>query len=333
MFGQDGRYHPNQLVAKKYLPPEGLCTKNLMYKLACKISDLRYLAKCNRMAMDPFDLIRWRLVLQLGKRPHSPLPYDWDGSTVCHIIMQMFEYNEGHYKDGKERRKEFADPVLREAIIASAILQQRVMSFLESKESEEKGVNAQKLAPVINERLNLRRHYIESSRAKPPPGPIHPETPKPRPPPVYRGVNDYRKGQQERGVLTANEKNSAHKSRHQRSQSQTTQLVPTNRVRLGSSVNRHCSSHSEPSQKPVHENRNPSPSHVVNRKPLIRLARSQAPRNTTNVFAMEPRTTCRNHIIRDEMIPRVFVLSPEMNPGHSSQRVERCDTLPKEWVV
>ncbi|OAR00321.1 hypothetical protein LLEC1_01015 [Akanthomyces lecanii] len=66
IFGQGhGKYHPNQLVAKKYMPAQGLCEKELLYKFALKISNLQQLYQKKKLAMDPYDFYRWVICKKL----------------------------------------------------------------------------------------------------------------------------------------------------------------------------------------------------------------------------------------------------------------------------
>lgn len=129
MFGPNGAYHPNQLVAEKYLPRGGLCQRELMYKLAVKVSDLRVLRERGFLQMDPFDFLRWRVSLQIGKPTNFGRRAD---AMVRPIINQLFEYHEG------EKTKEFEDPILREAVLKSAKLQGRENSFKEFKPAQAK---------------------------------------------------------------------------------------------------------------------------------------------------------------------------------------------------
>jgi hypothetical protein len=61
IFGPDSAYHPNQLVAKRHLPVAGLCEQEIMYKMACKVSDLQVLHKNGELAMDPFEFYRFQV--------------------------------------------------------------------------------------------------------------------------------------------------------------------------------------------------------------------------------------------------------------------------------
>lgn len=67
IFGNSiGKYHPNQLVAKKHMPADGLCEKELLYKLALKISNLQELFQMKKLTMDPYDFYRWAICKNLN---------------------------------------------------------------------------------------------------------------------------------------------------------------------------------------------------------------------------------------------------------------------------
>ena len=68
VFGGDTRRHPNQLVAKGHLPLAGLCEQEAMYMLGCKMTDLEYLKMQGKLAMSPWDFLRWRIGRLLMKR-------------------------------------------------------------------------------------------------------------------------------------------------------------------------------------------------------------------------------------------------------------------------
>lgn len=122
IFGKDTPYHPNQLVSKHHLPLEGLCSKDLMYKLACKISDLQCLRDRGELAMDPFDFIRWRVGLKL----HPKLSYKTPSGRefVKTIISQIFEG-----AGTTTTPRPYHDPLLRAAIMRSAGYQGRLNSY------------------------------------------------------------------------------------------------------------------------------------------------------------------------------------------------------------
>ncbi|KAJ2978569.1 hypothetical protein NQ176_g3747 [Zarea fungicola] len=88
VFGNGhGKYHPNQIVAKHYLPASGLCEKELLYKMALKISNLCDLHKMNKLAMDPYDFYRWAVCRNLD----ASLEYKLSSSkaTLKSIIRSM----------------------------------------------------------------------------------------------------------------------------------------------------------------------------------------------------------------------------------------------------
>ncbi|OAA53136.1 subunit IV of cytochrome c oxidase [Cordyceps fumosorosea ARSEF 2679] len=74
IFGNgNGNYHPNQLVAKRYLPAQGLCEKELLYKLALKISNLQKLYQKKKLVMNPYDFYRWAICRNMKSDPHNAL--------------------------------------------------------------------------------------------------------------------------------------------------------------------------------------------------------------------------------------------------------------------
>ncbi|KAJ4321717.1 hypothetical protein N0V84_005150 [Fusarium piperis] len=121
IFGPKTRYHPNQLVARHHLPDKGFCQKEIMYRLACKISDLRVLHERHELAMDPWDFIRWRIskkILSLINFPGQPAP------NIRTIVYKICE-------DGgsNTNMKQYEDVLLRAAILRSAQYQNRIASF------------------------------------------------------------------------------------------------------------------------------------------------------------------------------------------------------------
>lgn len=115
VFGGDQRAHPNQVVAKRYLPPGGLCEQELMYHLGCKMTDLTVLASKNLLGMDPWDFYRWRIGKVLMERRRGLIP----GTKKEGIrgVINSLDSENG------------ADSLFREAVIYSARLQGRFASY------------------------------------------------------------------------------------------------------------------------------------------------------------------------------------------------------------
>lgn len=121
IFGAYSPYHPNQLVAKRHLPAKGLCQKELMYRVACKISDLKVLNDKGSLAMDAWDFIRWRIGLKIAERMSHP---GQNGKNfVRTIIYKLCDEAKETVLGGYE------DTVIREAVLLSARYQGRISSF------------------------------------------------------------------------------------------------------------------------------------------------------------------------------------------------------------
>ncbi|EGU87549.1 hypothetical protein FOQG_09367 [Fusarium oxysporum f. sp. raphani 54005] len=122
IFGHDSPYHPNQLVSKHHLPAEGLCEQELMYKLACKVSDLRVLHDKGELAMDPWDFLRWRIAKKMQSMFTMSAQSGRD--VIKRIVFSICEDS-----GSKGASKIYEDPTLRAAIIRSAGYQGRLASF------------------------------------------------------------------------------------------------------------------------------------------------------------------------------------------------------------
>ncbi|TFB06404.1 hypothetical protein CCMA1212_001377 [Trichoderma ghanense] len=112
VFGEQSRYHPNQLISKDYMPPGGLCQKELMYRLACKISDLKHLHRTGFLAMDPFDFIRWRLLKKAAS--FMPNPGDNPKRSIRTIVYKLCDDSVNILS------KQYQDSVMRHAVLMSA---------------------------------------------------------------------------------------------------------------------------------------------------------------------------------------------------------------------
>ncbi|KHO01232.1 uncharacterized protein MAM_00233 [Metarhizium album ARSEF 1941] len=120
VFGLHSPYHPNQLVAKKHLPSEGLCQKELMYRVACKISDLKVLNDRGVLAMDAWHFIRWRI----GRKLEERLGHQCETARnfVRTIIYKLCD-------EPKFDSAGYVDSVMRQAVLVSAQYQGRMSRF------------------------------------------------------------------------------------------------------------------------------------------------------------------------------------------------------------
>ncbi|KAK2605880.1 hypothetical protein QQS21_003720 [Conoideocrella luteorostrata] len=118
IFGDNSAYHPNQLVSKLHSPREGFCQKELMYRVACKISDLKVLNRTGHLKMDAWDFLRWRISLKLNE--HLSHVGESARDNVRTTIYKISD-------DGINNN--YKDDVLRQAILLSAQHQHRLSSF------------------------------------------------------------------------------------------------------------------------------------------------------------------------------------------------------------
>ncbi|KAM0342969.1 hypothetical protein ACHAPU_008999 [Fusarium lateritium] len=184
IFGPESVYHPNQLVSMHHLPHDGLCQKELMYRMACKIADLRVLREKGELAMDPWDFFRWRVSLRL----QSCLDFSaQSGRDFVKTIVYKLCEESGPYSTSRK----YEDPLLRQAIIRSAGYQNRVASFGkvgEQKKSEyKKTYNGYRVRPRIKVEPPLLLSNSEKAMAR-----IERRQRKELQPPIYQGVNAYR---------------------------------------------------------------------------------------------------------------------------------------------
>ena len=123
VFGE-GRPHPNQLVAPRYLPLEGLCDQETMYRIGCKVTDLMVLANRGLLGMDPWDFYRWRVGILLVARHNKNFLMTSRKPVEAKSIV--------HHLDGADG----PDPLFREAVMYSAKLQGRESSYGPRKRPE-----------------------------------------------------------------------------------------------------------------------------------------------------------------------------------------------------
>ncbi|KAM0200830.1 hypothetical protein ACHAPQ_005621 [Fusarium lateritium] len=180
IFGPDSLYHPNQLVSKHHLPPEGLCQKELMYRMACKVADLRILHKKGELAMDPWDFFRWRVSLKLQSCVGFVAQ---SGRDFMRTIVYKLCEDSGPYSTSKK----YEDPLLRQAILRSAEYQHREKSFSKTggpnKISNGSKVSRVKVEPLSSSSSSspaMTTSRVEKHRKKA------------SQPSTYQGVNAYR---------------------------------------------------------------------------------------------------------------------------------------------
>ncbi|KAF4961055.1 hypothetical protein FSARC_10289 [Fusarium sarcochroum] len=187
IFGSKTSYHPNQLVSKHHLPQEGLCHKEVMYRLACKISDLRVLHEKHELAMDPWNFIRWRII----KKMQSFLTFSAQSGRgeIKRIILNICD-DSG--PNGNSRKYE--DPLLRAAIIRSAGYQNRLASFNtngnKSKKTGRKGSATHERTPSVH---RSKTEPLKTTIWRSGPAPrVEKREKRASRPSKYQGVNAYR---------------------------------------------------------------------------------------------------------------------------------------------
>ncbi|KAF4501156.1 acyl- thioesterase ii [Fusarium agapanthi] len=193
IFGHESPYHPNQLVSKHHLPTDGLCEQELMYKLACKVSDLRVLYDKGELAMDPWDFLRWRVSKKIQSMCTMSAQSGKD--IIKRIIFSICEDS-----SSKSASKIYEDPKLRAAIIRSAGYQGRLASF-------RKPGDKNRITKANTNTVGLGRITHRRSKVDPIPSALSREPALSRSdkrqkrlsqPSTYGGVNAYRAQQQQR---------------------------------------------------------------------------------------------------------------------------------------
>lgn len=123
IFGHDSPYHPNQLVRKRHMPREGLCQKEMMYRLACRVADFICLHKEGHLTMDPWDFFRWRFSIKLNERLQHP------GDSAKEFLRTAV------YRlcDQSQEGNRYDDPIMRDAVLISACFQNRFGAFNKTK--------------------------------------------------------------------------------------------------------------------------------------------------------------------------------------------------------
>ncbi|EHK20619.1 uncharacterized protein TRIVIDRAFT_58866 [Trichoderma virens Gv29-8] len=179
IFGEGSKYHPNQLIAKQYLPPDGLCQKEVMYRLACKISDLQHLYRRGELAMDPFDFIRWRIIKKAGSLLEKP------GDTPKNFIRTVV-YKLCDPDSQATGAKVYHDSVMRQAVLLSAAQRNHLGNYGSKGKHRKNSATQQRPLPYREAASRAVARPVQR-RARPAAGP-----------PIYAGVNAFRAGQQQR---------------------------------------------------------------------------------------------------------------------------------------
>ncbi|KAF7552687.1 hypothetical protein G7046_g7337 [Stylonectria norvegica] len=183
VFGGQSTYHPNQFVAKRYLPSEGLCQQETMYLLACKISDMQQLHLLGELAMDPFDFLRWRC----GRALEASIRENLDNipSKIRSIIHNIFGADS-------------VDQLLRGAVLRSAFHQGTDKRFGTKKRTATETSTAdmksrvQKSRPSAPNRRNTTVQAALVANAASRERPRRPARPS-----EYQGVNAFRAQQKQ----------------------------------------------------------------------------------------------------------------------------------------
>ncbi|KAL6399275.1 hypothetical protein AUP68_17820 [Ilyonectria robusta] len=150
IFGAGSSYHPNQLVSKHHLPSDGLCHKEVMYKLACKVSDLRVLHQRGELSMDPWDFLRWRI----GRKAQSLVGTTWESTrgVIKTVITRICD------DSGEKQGEKYEDRLLRKAVLRSAQYQNKLGTYGSKNTTK----------PVASIRKTTHRRPSSSTRASRP---------------------------------------------------------------------------------------------------------------------------------------------------------------------
>lgn len=149
IFGSHSRCHPNLLVAKRHMPIGGLCHKELMYRIACKVSDLKILNDKEMLAMDAWDFIRWRISRKI-EDTQSHIGQNCN-DRIRTIIYKLCDESE----EGSAER--YQDPVMRQAVLISASIQGRLASFGNKAVKKKAAIAAQSQVKAYVTSLSSRR--------------------------------------------------------------------------------------------------------------------------------------------------------------------------------
>jgi hypothetical protein len=180
VFGGDTQRHPNQLVAKGHLPLQGLCEQEAMYMLGCKMTDLQHLSMKGKLAMEPWDFLRWRIGRLLMNR--LSIVGESGKEQIRSVIFNISS-------------EKSDDPTFREIIRYSARLTGRDARYGQKKPSgsgsralprtirRAQGHNARRRSPIRQPTKEERRQALQETRR---------QRAQQQGQPAYQGVNAYR---------------------------------------------------------------------------------------------------------------------------------------------
>ncbi|KAL7815599.1 hypothetical protein V8C26DRAFT_435755 [Trichoderma gracile] len=182
IFGEHSRYHPNQLFAKEYLPEGGLCQMEQMYRVACKISDLKHLHRTGALAMDPFDFIRWRLIKKAASFMRNP--GDNPKTSIRTLVYKLCDDSVGVLS------RPYQDSVMRHAVLMSAAQRNHLSAYGPRGRTRKYWLSDQRNSPYSSRAFRRsQRHAAALARARAAAASTGP---------VYTGVNAFRAQQQQR---------------------------------------------------------------------------------------------------------------------------------------
>ncbi|OLN85482.1 hypothetical protein CCHL11_08043 [Colletotrichum chlorophyti] len=69
--------HPNQLLAKEYLPEAGLCQPYILYKICNILNRLNALYERGELGMPPLCFLLWRMSVSLDREPQTRVKTFW----------------------------------------------------------------------------------------------------------------------------------------------------------------------------------------------------------------------------------------------------------------
>lgn len=96
--------HPNLLIAKEYLPHQGLCSVHILYTMARYVLHLKKFHERGDLAMKPWDFLRWRVAVKAEEQRDSE---KWD-------LLALIQGIGG--SGGRRRTRPYVDPAFKAAL-------------------------------------------------------------------------------------------------------------------------------------------------------------------------------------------------------------------------